>query len=308
MNLHLLSLVFFIIVKVTRINSLPPNHFQSQEAQTDSHESLQQTTQSTKDQPELVDILSTEPIVDVTESIQQTTEAIQSDPTEATTESSQIEDSTHKLNDDLLTQTGGTESKEEEKDNTCVDITIPHPLICQHSKDFCKRKGYESLMKQKCPKTCGYCSSTTNITRNVMVPTEKCVDLLLNLKDGTPGCLRYKKLCKHRKAGEYVRLQCPLTCGLCVPKEQQPKSCYDEPYVYGRTTCQQLESRCDLDEVKAKCPDMCGMCPQQKDIVCMDKLKTCDAKNCDQTNLRLYMTDICPVTCGYCNASTGEFF
>ncbi|CAO4378242.1 unnamed protein product [Caenorhabditis nigoni] len=79
---------------------------------------------------------------------------------------------------------------------------------CPKRAYLCTDPTYKKMMKDQCPKTCGYC--TTGPTTSA----PKCSDKI-NPNTGTSDCPKKKYLCTDPTYKGLMKDQCPKTCGYC---------------------------------------------------------------------------------------------
>uniref|UniRef100_A0A0N5BJC2 ShKT domain-containing protein n=1 Tax=Strongyloides papillosus TaxID=174720 RepID=A0A0N5BJC2_STREA len=91
---------------------------------------------------------------------------------------------------------------------TCVDLVASGPNDCQLLASYCKNALYLSLMKEKCPKTCGFCSASVSTTTKAA-----CADL--SNSNGSSDCTKNAYLCTNSIYKSLMKTQCPKTCGYC---------------------------------------------------------------------------------------------
>ncbi|GMS88036.1 hypothetical protein PENTCL1PPCAC_10211, partial [Pristionchus entomophagus] len=93
----------------------------------------------------------------------------------------------------------------------CVDLLNPQTGVsdCPARAYLCNNSVYLQLMRQQCPRTCGYCSNPT-------IPTNPngCVDLT-NPATGVSDCPARRAYCTNAIYLSLMRVQCRATCGFC---------------------------------------------------------------------------------------------
>ncbi|VDM81246.1 unnamed protein product [Strongylus vulgaris] len=115
---------------------------------------------------------------------------------------------------------------------TCVDKVNPRTGTsdCPMRVSLCQDSTYNALMRVECPKTCGFCSSSSSVTSaNTVASTATvstatatatarapgtCVDAI-NPRTGVSDCPQRVSLCNDTVYRDLMSAQCPLTCGLC---------------------------------------------------------------------------------------------
>ncbi|VDN07040.1 unnamed protein product [Thelazia callipaeda] len=103
-------------------------------------------------------------------------------------------------------------------------LTTVTPEICQDKAppgkasdctlypELCYNPIYMKLMKEQCPKTCGYCDQITT-TKSRRKISAACQDK--EGPDGKSNCKEVKYLCNVPIYMPLILIQCPHTCGLC---------------------------------------------------------------------------------------------
>ncbi|GMT23261.1 hypothetical protein PFISCL1PPCAC_14558, partial [Pristionchus fissidentatus] len=96
--------------------------------------------------------------------------------------------------------------------NTCVDKANPLTGVsdCPARASLCTDPVYLAVMKDQCPKTCGFCSSTGTGT----TVRTGCVDQI-NPTTRVSDCPTMKAYCNNTVYMPLMRIQCPATCGFC---------------------------------------------------------------------------------------------
>ncbi|CAO4364856.1 unnamed protein product [Caenorhabditis nigoni] len=100
----------------------------------------------------------------------------------------------------------------------CVDLTNPATgrSDCPNRAYLCTNSVYLTLMRTQCPRTCGYCtSSTTRTSVTSTTVSSTCVDRT-NPSTGTSDCTRLRAYCINAIYIPLMRVQCPRTCGFCT--------------------------------------------------------------------------------------------
>uniref|UniRef100_A0A0K0FTL2 ShKT domain-containing protein n=1 Tax=Strongyloides venezuelensis TaxID=75913 RepID=A0A0K0FTL2_STRVS len=91
---------------------------------------------------------------------------------------------------------------------TCVDLVTGGSNDCSSLASYCKNALYLSLMKEKCPKTCGFCTTSVSGTTKAA-----CADLTNS--SGSSDCTKNAYLCTNTIYKDLMKTQCPKTCGYC---------------------------------------------------------------------------------------------
>ncbi|KHJ97863.1 shTK domain protein [Oesophagostomum dentatum] len=124
------------------------------------------------------------------------------------------------------TSATGASSATTVSSTTCVDKLNPRTGTsdCPMRVSLCQDANYLTLMKTECPKTCGYCTSSTvsgaTVASTVSSATATtraagtCVDAI-NPRTGTSDCPQRASLCNDSVYKDLMSNQCPKTCGLC---------------------------------------------------------------------------------------------
>ncbi|KAF8386984.1 hypothetical protein PRIPAC_76126 [Pristionchus pacificus] len=96
----------------------------------------------------------------------------------------------------------------------CLDRLNPRTGVsdCPASASLCKNAVYRNFMTTQCPKTCGYCTSTSSSSSS---RSTACFDKL-NLRTGVSDCPSRRALCTNTIYRPLMQIQCPLTCGFCT--------------------------------------------------------------------------------------------
>ncbi|KAF1766383.1 hypothetical protein GCK72_006340 [Caenorhabditis remanei] len=100
----------------------------------------------------------------------------------------------------------------------CVDLTNPNTGTsdCPARVSLCNNSIYLPLMRTQCPKTCGFCSSSSTVTSvTTTTVSSTCVDRT-NAATGTSDCTRLRAYCTNTIYIPLMRVQCPRTCGFCT--------------------------------------------------------------------------------------------
>ncbi|KAF8370762.1 hypothetical protein PRIPAC_77191 [Pristionchus pacificus] len=79
---------------------------------------------------------------------------------------------------------------------------------CPFKSYLCTNTNYTTVMTQQCPRTCGFCGTTTNTTTT-------CVDLT-NAATGISECSSLRAYCNNTIYQPLMRIQCRATCGFCT--------------------------------------------------------------------------------------------
>ncbi|KAK6040840.1 shTK domain protein [Cooperia oncophora] len=105
----------------------------------------------------------------------------------------------------------------------CLDKINPSTgrSDCPSRRNLCNHARYIQLMREHCPRTCGFCSSRRDPERDpvvgFIVHTEECVDRT-NPRTGRSDCPNRRPLCQRNIYQRLMREQCPRTCGFCVSR------------------------------------------------------------------------------------------
>ncbi|VDK88970.1 unnamed protein product, partial [Onchocerca ochengi] len=92
----------------------------------------------------------------------------------------------------------------------CQDLAAPDkPSDCPLHSNLCNHPIYKELMKEQCPKTCGFCDSTISTTSTSPICEDK------KGIDGRSNCNDLRYLCCVPLYMPLISVQCPRTCGLC---------------------------------------------------------------------------------------------
>ncbi|GMS95135.1 hypothetical protein PENTCL1PPCAC_17310 [Pristionchus entomophagus] len=95
--------------------------------------------------------------------------------------------------------------------SSCVDLLNPLTGVsdCPSRSYLCTNSVYLAVMTQQCPRTCGFCSTTSSTTNTT------CVDLT-NPYTGVSDCSARRSYCTNTIYLPLMRIQCPATCGFCT--------------------------------------------------------------------------------------------
>ncbi|VDM38633.1 unnamed protein product [Toxocara canis] len=96
----------------------------------------------------------------------------------------------------------------------CFDRAPPGGLSnCAQNARYCTVPLYVQLMREQCPRTCGYCGVTAapNIPN---IRPGACVDLAAPGRLST--CPSQRAYCTVPAYVQLMRQQCPRTCGYCT--------------------------------------------------------------------------------------------
>ena len=131
---------------------------------------------------------------------------------------------------------------------SCVDYLADNE--CGRKSHLCNIRAYDRLMKEKCPKTCGYCKPSN--PNPVDPPSGNCVDTL-------PECSAKKHLCKDPRYNRLTNKYCPVTCNRCKP-EPVKNECVNKD----DAACIRNIERC-FDpffeaSMRQNCREACGFC------------------------------------------------
>uniref|UniRef100_A0A0K0FME5 ShKT domain-containing protein n=1 Tax=Strongyloides venezuelensis TaxID=75913 RepID=A0A0K0FME5_STRVS len=136
--------------------------------------------------------------------------------TTAPTTTSSSQSSTKNTNTYLTTTKGNLIKwpKNPNNQNLCQDKVTGGLNDCFHLARFCTNLVFKPMMTEKCPKTCGFCTqgnsrgnTNTNTGDNKNSNSGKsCVDRL-------DSCYKYSGLCKSPVYEDFMKKNCPGTCG-----------------------------------------------------------------------------------------------
>ncbi|CAD6196002.1 unnamed protein product [Caenorhabditis auriculariae] len=112
-----------------------------------------------------------------------------------------------------------TSSSTTRSSTSCVDKVNPRTGVsdCAARAALCTNSVYRTLMTEQCPRTCGFCSTTGSTVAGTLsstISSTTCVDRV-NAATGVSECPQNRALCTRTGYVEFMRTQCPLTCGVC---------------------------------------------------------------------------------------------
>ncbi|KAK6015407.1 shTK domain protein [Ostertagia ostertagi] len=100
---------------------------------------------------------------------------------------------------------------------TCVDLTNPTTGVsdCPQRVALCTDSNYIALMRTQCPRTCGFCSSSSTVSGTAATVTATtssttCADAI-NPRTGTSDCPQRASLCTDSNYQALMATQCRLT-------------------------------------------------------------------------------------------------
>ncbi|CEF70139.1 ShKT domain-containing protein [Strongyloides ratti] len=88
----------------------------------------------------------------------------------------------------------------------CVDKVVGGPNDCSALASYCTNELYVDLMKEKCPKTCGYCFNNGNLSGSLGTST---------CRNALSDCVNKAYLCKSSIYRNFMKTNCAATCGYC---------------------------------------------------------------------------------------------
>ncbi|GMS95146.1 hypothetical protein PENTCL1PPCAC_17321, partial [Pristionchus entomophagus] len=101
---------------------------------------------------------------------------------------------------------------------TCVDKLNPLTGVsdCPARANLCTDSVYLDVMKDQCPRTCGFCTGTgTGTGTGTNSTITNCVDRI-NPNTGISDCPTMKAYCNNTIYLPLMRIQCPASCGFCT--------------------------------------------------------------------------------------------
>ncbi|KAK5966134.1 hypothetical protein GCK32_016031 [Trichostrongylus colubriformis] len=156
----------------------------------------------------------------------------------------------------------------------CLDKTNPNTGIsdCPFRRNLCNQAGYAQLMRQQCPRTCGFCGSQrVQLEPSIGVCTDlinpRSIDLI-NPRTGHSDCPNRRPLCRNRIYQKLMREQCPRTCGYCtdssvISQTPDQEDCTNSTprilCITRRQFCHNRDARI-REQMEAQCAVTCGLC------------------------------------------------
>uniref|UniRef100_A0A0N5BCB5 ShKT domain-containing protein n=1 Tax=Strongyloides papillosus TaxID=174720 RepID=A0A0N5BCB5_STREA len=200
---------------------------------------------------------------------------------------------------------------------TCADQVTGGSNDCASLAAYCTNNLYLNLMKEKCPKTCGYCTTPSGSSGSGST-SSGCTD---QVTGGSNDCTSMIAYCTNTIYKDLMKQRCPKTCGYCTSSSSGSSSSGGT----SSTTCTDALSDCSSksylctnttykDLMKQNCPKSCGYCTSSSSSssssssgststgTCKDSSSDCSSKSYLCTN-SLYislMKTNCPLTCGFC--------
>ncbi|KAF8374176.1 hypothetical protein PRIPAC_80605 [Pristionchus pacificus] len=97
---------------------------------------------------------------------------------------------------------------------SCVDKLNPLTGVsdCPARSSLCTNSVYLDVMRDQCPKTCGFCTGTGTVTNSTIT---SCVDRV-NPSTNISDCPTMKAYCNNTIYKPLKTIQCPATCGFCT--------------------------------------------------------------------------------------------
>lgn len=166
----------------------------------------------------------------------------------------------------ISTTTTQTTTKASVTTAACADKVTGGSNDCVSMASYCKNSVYLSLMKDKCPKTCGYCSTSSGSSGSGSTSTG-CVDKVVN---GSNDCASMASYCTNTIYKSLMKEQCPKTCGYCTSTSSNTSSSSSSGSS-STGTCKDASSDCSTksylckntiykDLMKSNCASTCGYC------------------------------------------------
>lgn len=175
----------------------------------------------------------------------------------------------------------------------------------------------EGAAKLYCRKTCNTCDPSSRTCADSM-----CITTFKKINGRCEQCADWSRYCKGSTAS-WFRLECPLTCGVCKPKEAAIKedkeklsnsTCGDDKCISAWKTgdkcptCEELGDSFCSEEVFAKaCRGTCNLCNDQGSGTCKDVFSTYTCKRyesygwCARSDMSAAVQRQCPESCGLCD-------
>ncbi|CAD5228087.1 unnamed protein product [Bursaphelenchus xylophilus] len=112
----------------------------------------------------------------------------------------------------------------ESEDFDCDDFALPgRQSDCPYRRHLCHNKSFHSIMRNQCPKTCGYCNRLPAVEEENVIYTRitpqdfseeiDCVDK--EDENGVSECPKNKLKCLAGPFVHFMQKECPVTCGYC---------------------------------------------------------------------------------------------
>uniref|UniRef100_A0A0K0EWL5 ShKT domain-containing protein n=1 Tax=Strongyloides venezuelensis TaxID=75913 RepID=A0A0K0EWL5_STRVS len=148
---------------------------------------------------------------------------------------------------------------------TCADQVTGGSNDCPSLAAYCTNSLYLSLMKEKCPKTCGYCTTSGSSGSSGSGSTSSgCAD---QVTGGSNSCSSMASYCTNTIYKDLMKEKCPKTCGYCTSSSSSSSSSGSS----STTTCKDTTSDCSSKSslctntiykslMKTNCASTCGYC------------------------------------------------
>uniref|UniRef100_A0A0N5C2T2 ShKT domain-containing protein n=1 Tax=Strongyloides papillosus TaxID=174720 RepID=A0A0N5C2T2_STREA len=140
----------------------------------------------------------------------------------------------------------------------CADQVTSGSNSCDSMASYCTDTIYKYLMKEKCPKTCGYRTTSSSGSTSSTTRT-----------DALSDCFSKSNLCTNTTYKDLMKQKCPKTCGYCTSSSSSSLSsssgstststCKDAPY-YCSSKSYLCTNTIYKDLMKTNCPSTCGYC------------------------------------------------
>ncbi|VDL79934.1 unnamed protein product [Nippostrongylus brasiliensis] len=174
-----------------------------------------------------------------------------------------------------------TKALEDEGEET----TATDEVNCCASLRYCS---YIRLMRQQCPRTCGFCSNRRRPVESDAERDSECRDRVINRK-GRSVCRRQQRLCKVAAYQKLMKELCPLTCGFCSPNVKSAS-----------TELEGENSQVLLTVYLGECGLIPDCADSRVSTACNLRRMVCRHSNTPLT-IRRQMEAQCAVTCGVCS-------